>query len=396
MRTPHAIQGRTHPPLPTSIHRPIRNAPWRQRLCFTARALAVALLSGILAASADPTPDAGPWRLYSTLRTLQYGGPQPLHQLFNELEGPQAPNGKDRMLSLAHLEVGVANTSWSLGFFFRHDYMARFSPDTIELLYRDKNDLPVRTDATYDLWIDVHHLEAQGLRIQFPRLVAGPLEFAVGLSLFHATGLLDGSGRGTIETGASSYVGSARLNYRYDQDLLLDRKVDPPEGWGAGFDLSLSWRPRPGTLWTMDVRDLGARIRWRDAPYTRALVTSSTLTFDENGFIETSPLLSGVESNKDATQHLPIQLRTTIRQRLTTGWTALAAFEQYDDVRLPSLGIQTNRGNWTGWAGWQWETNAVELGWGRGHTRLRLLIDQLDPDRITTAGLEFSFRPGSL
>ena len=255
---------------------------------------------------------------YSELQNFNYGGPLPLKQLINDLEGNIFPSAKKHAFSHVDWEVGVKmRNGWKVGAFVRHDYYTRFNPDTVRLIHQDKNDLPVDTNQHYDLWLAVHHLKADGIRIHLPKLEYESFQIGLSVSVFHGTGLIDGEVSGQIDTTSNSFSGLVDLDYRYDRDRLLNREANSPEGWGFGFDFEVQWQISPSIELDLRVKDIAGQVRWDQAPFTTAQLTSSTVNFDQNGFIETTPALSGFEGYRSYTQDLPIQSKLTLSYRLS-------------------------------------------------------------------------------
>lgn len=332
---------------------------------------------------------------YAEIHTFNHGGPLPLRQLINDLKGSVFPGTDEHALSHLDWEVGTQlRSGWGVGIFFRHDYYTHFSPDTVRLMHQDKNDLPVETNQHYDLWLSIHHVRADGVRLHMPQAKGDSLQFGLSVSLFHATGLIDGEISGEINTTTNSFGGLVELDYRYDRDRLLDRKADSPKGWGLGIDLEVQWQATQQLDVHLQLKDIAAQIRWEQAPYTTAQLTSSTVNFDENGFIETTPALSGFEGYKTYTQKLPLQSTLQISYRMSDLYGLHLVDEVYSTEHFPSIGAS----HWSGGdrynLAWQLRSQALQIGWQNEALRLKITLDHFNLKKTKTFGVELSMRFG--
>ncbi len=351
------------------------------------------ILTTLLCGSVISPSLADNWSSYSDINSFSYGGPLPLKQIFDDLKGNTAPNRKDSAISTTHLEIGGDYNGWRVGLFYRHDYYTRFHPDTLELLYLDKNNLPVEANHHYTLRFDMHHLQAQGVRLHMPFIELGSVKLRPGLSLFYAKGLMDGAINGDITTSNSQYTGQAFLNYSYDDDVLLDRVADAPDGWGYAFDIQVQWKINQRWRLQADIQDLAGQINWDHAPYTRAQITSSTVNFDDNGFIKTTPLLSGIESYTNHRQSLPLRTQLRVNYAQSSRYNLFGGADQYGDETFPIAGITTSiDGNHYSIA-WQANSNALQLSWQNRHLKLALTADSLSTNKLRTFGFSLMLHP---
>lgn len=352
------------------------------------------ILLSVLLALAHPV--AGYTTPYSELHSFSYGGPLPLRQLINNMEGGASPGDEEHALSHLDWEIGTQlDNGWRIGAFIRHDYYTRFDPDTVRLIHQDKNDLSVETNQHYDIWFKIHHLKADGVRIHMPELIHGSWQLWLSVSLFHARGLIDGTISGQIDTTSNSFSGLVNLDYRYNRDQLLNRQVSSPVGWGYGIDLELQWQLSSNLEAHVQIKDIAARIKWQQAPYTTAQLTSSTVNFDSNGFIETTPALSGFEGYRSYTQKLPLQSKMQISYRVSGQYSLFAVNEIYSTEQFPGIGLTHTTQSAAYSLGWQVRNQALQVGWQRDSLRLKLTADHINRKKIKTFGVEFSWLFGS-
>lgn len=140
----------------------------------------------------------------------------------------------------------------------------------------------------------------------------------------------------------------------------------------AGGDLAFSWQPDDQWKVSARVEDLLARIRWQDAPYTEAVASTDQKSFDENGYAEFAPLLSGREGYRSSfMQDLDARYYGSVEYRRNDwlvsargqyqfgyGYFGLGVGRRFDnDVNVTGLwwpeyeqfGIEASRGKWAGY-----------------------------------------------
>ena len=229
--------------------------------------------------------------------------PQTLKDSFEDYDG-KLEGGRVTFVQ-SRLETGAVLGRWRVAGVLRYDLSIDPSRDTVEFYHATRSDAELEPNRVYELDLNANQFHVYGLalgRLFQPR---ENLIVELGLQILHGEELIDGRllAQATATAG-NNYQASGSVNYAYEEDALFDRGTESVRGTGHAFNMALDWRFAPDMSLRADVRDVFARIYWDDIPYTEATVETDNRTFGDDGFVEFNPVLTGVEGNRDHTQHL--------------------------------------------------------------------------------------------
>ncbi|PID46559.1 MAG: hypothetical protein CSB47_03305 [Proteobacteria bacterium] len=230
------------------------------------------------------------------------------------------PHGENQIASI-WLESGVKKGDWSYGALLREEYQLNFSTDTADLYYNTANnkDLPLNQD--YQLDLDAYRFRGRGIRISKHVITNNKFEFRLGSSLFYASHLLSGGLSGFANANSiNKYTYNFGVDYQYDEDVLTGRKgTTPPDGIGLAIDTEVKWKPTEKLQVNANIKDLVGAIYWKNAPYTKAVANSNTVTIDGNGFTHVNPVLTGIEGYRSSyTQQLKPSVNLSAEYSINT------------------------------------------------------------------------------
>lgn len=274
---------------------------------------------------------------YTTLQSVTYSQPVSIDAMLDEW-GPPFKGG-DKALTYNKVEVGVAGQTWHLGVLSRYDYLMTFSNQTAELYYLTKNHLPLDTGKTYALNIEVHQQFSRGLRLGFQHQITSSINAGISLSYLEGIALTDGAINGSaLVTDDKDYDFNFDVDYVYSRDALFSREVQSPQGKGYSFDIKLDWQANEALSGQLTVIDLLGRIFWDNAPYTIATASSSTKTYDADGYVRYKPLASGLEANRNFTQRLPRKIFASASCLWNEETELLVEMQDFEIARFTSIG----------------------------------------------------------
>lgn len=356
----------------------------------------ISLLSSLLlstgALAQKPAVQTDQWSVFAQFDSFSYSEIMPIEQLLEDMEGSEFESG-DVAFTHNLLEAGASYGNFELAVFARYDYYLDFSSDTAELVYRDKNDLPVGTNRSYDIDLEANHLRATGLKLAYRFVPLENLRIKAAISYLQADKLVDGDIRGTVATTANDYNGELKLDYAYSEDLLFDREAQEPDGSGYSLDLHAWWQVNEQLALEVRLEDIVSRIEWDDAPYTEARVTSDTVNFDENGFLNTTPALSGIEAYKQHDQQLPARSTVTALYRVEQQIDLLASWKRVGDTDFPVLGLRYHTGLSRYWqVSYDAKAEAFGTSYHAGTVGASLSLDNPKLDEAHALGLNFFLR----
>ncbi len=302
----------------------------------TARPLA--LLSSLpLATLCLPTSGA-PLGNYLRVDTFIYSEAITIKALGDNWRAPL--HGGEVAMATGRMEAGVSWGQWQLGAIRREDYFYRFDADTARLIHASKNKIPLTPGDEYNIALATNSQQSYGMKLGYRLALHTGLNGTLAVSLLRGTEMMDGGLQGSARViDDKDYDIAFDVDYRYSEDALFDRQTARPDGAGYAIDLALSWQATP--QWRLDFTglDLLARITWYNAPFTRASGNSDNKEYDDNGYVVYKPAISGLESNRDATQTLPRKLFLNSHYQLTRQLALLAEYSDYDIQRFFSAGL---------------------------------------------------------
>lgn len=263
-----------------------------------------------------------------------YSDAVPVKAFEDDLKGIDTPEPGQHALTFNKLELGVAYRGIELARFMREDYVFNFSPDTMEIVYRDKNKKPIPDGKMYDIYLKAQHIKTEGWRVGYNLGFMRNSNVRLSLNYFDAEDLLYGSleGQVTVEEGDIN-GGQLDVLYHYHEDYLLDRKrIQTASGTGYSIDLEADVRLPYGWQVKIDLYDLLGQIYWDAAPYTQADIASTQTYYDSEGYAHREPMMTGMESYKNFTQNLPVHYQLSVAKDIVGSWGVVYTREKYDRV----------------------------------------------------------------
>jgi hypothetical protein len=282
---------------------------------------------------------------YVSVQSISYSQPIAIASMINDEWSTPFKDG-DSALTYNKAELGVAWHGWQLGVLTRYDYLVSFSDETAQGYYLANNHLPLETGRVYPLNIEVQSQYSRGLRLGFQHKLTSSFNAGLAVSYLQGITLMEGELSGSAQViGEKDYDFQFDVDYVYSKDVLFEREVKAPQGYGYSLDLKLDWQPTKRFAGQLTVIDLLGEIKWINAPYTTATGSSDTKTYDEDGYVRYKAVGSGLESNKDFIQILPRKIFAAAQYQWSRELELLAEFQDLDIEQFTSLGA--------GWRLWR-------------------------------------------
>lgn len=239
--------------------------------------------------------------------------------------------GRNLALALARAEVGASYGTWRAGYLHRRDVTIETNRDVIDLLYYQRNNLPIPVGRTFSL-----HFEAEALDVEGPR-IAKTFEFnwseSASLRVGVAVASLQGSkvrssrvGGEVTATGPGTFALEAQWLDIYTRKTYLFLTPGAPSGKGHSLDAAIDFDWGDGNRAWLSIEDLYARMSWREVPSTEARATTNTATRDAQGFIVYLPAVAGQNRRREFTQRLDPKTSLGYAKSIGRGTVAAKAF----------------------------------------------------------------------
>ncbi len=343
--------------------------------------------------SAFSYADDDPVQPYFIFDSFSYSETVSIESAFDSWKGDDFESG-ERQWTWNWFELGVQYKHWAIGFVQRYDYDLRFSQQTAELywLTANKKDLP--TGKTYKLDLQANAIHSSGLRLSFTDSLTDSFNYRLGLSYLQASYMLDGQIEGNATAlSDSDYDFQATVDYAYTEDHLFERNVKEPQGKGFSLDFMFNYQVTPEIYWQLQVRDLFARLYWKDSPYTQGTATSERKEYDENGYVSIDPLLQGYEGIRGTyVQRLQPRWYSKVSYRVSRNNALLVQLRYQYEHALYAFGVDHELTHDSRLGINYWPINqAVELNWNYHTVRFAVAADGFLTSELKTLWFSFSY-----
>ncbi len=335
-----------------------------------------------------PLAYAGDFNTYFLLESFSYSEPITIKALATNQWNAKLHDG-DVAFTTDRIEVGAEWKQWKIGVFRRYDYFYEFTQDTALLKYSAENNQDLTPGKQLDIYLSANTLIANGLRLAFTHTIDNT-NFSVKASYLNAKNLTYGYFAGNAKAvSEKDYDLNFYVDYYYSEDKLFDREVEPPGGDGFAVDINVNWQIKQWNF-GLDIKDLLARIYWRDTPRTTATGNTDTKRFDENGFLIFDPVISGLETNQNFIQVLPKKIYFTTSY-VWNDYSILLDVQDFEIKRFYSIGAGTNKNSDERMAFfYNFTAQALKFSYQNQWLVFSLTSDEIQLQKARTFALEFS------
>jgi hypothetical protein len=315
----------------------------------------------------------GEYEVYSKLDSIISSESVPINDMLTGWDG-----------SYQRGELAYADIEWSFGFAsdfvvngkalgrlniqrqYRRYYYLSFDKETSD--YYRALELGNKLDSEKKLDLTFKQFDAPGLSFGYGsekfQLSNFGFQFGVEFSLYQPGHFQFGRLKGVAEAGEAS-AASGILDYRYDDDKLLDHQADVDKGLGLSFGTHFiveraSWSAK------VEIKDLWNRFEWKNGAFTKGCINvggGSNVQCDAQG------AASGVSSQRKISETIPYTLNAGFSLREADIRVLGTVHDKYYRVGLEK-GLQTSLGRFAfllyypQLVGVSWQTSIfnIELG----------------------------------
>lgn len=233
------------------------------------------------------------------------------------------------------LSFGGRDRWWSLHYIERHDAYFRFSPDTAELLFLAGSDRAIPADQVYHVDFRAQQLAAHGVRVGVHLPEWQRIQLTTHISLLNGRQFQEGRLFGTVaQTSPNTYQGQTTIDYRYDQDRLLEHELNAPIGRGVALDIHVHWRYKQ-MHWSVFADDVWMQMNWQDSGRTAGQLNTDNAILNDNGFVRYTPLFKGIRGIDDYQQSaMPTLWHVEVGYDLGR-WQVVGGAWQYGPAAFP-------------------------------------------------------------
>jgi len=301
--------------------------------------------------------------------------------------------GGERQWIRARAELGFRVDQWELSVFNRALADLRMNEEAVAFYGKIARGESFESGQQIPVNVRAESFTAEGLRLGY-RFATDTLVVRTGLSVFRSDYLYSGSLDGTFSTTeGDTFDLRAEVDYVYHRDILLRRpNVEPATGTGFSLDVHADWQAMPGLRIELGAEDLAARIRWRNAPFTRATANTERRSTGDAGFSGLKPTIEGVEGYRP---HYTQRLSPKFDGALELGDGAfrprIELVHQFDDTYAGIGGVLASTSAHQFGLMLYPKYNSVGFRLHSGQFSAELSADDVDERKIGAVSLSLSF-----
>lgn len=326
---------------------------------------------------------------YTRLQAFAHSETAPVKQIVADDFVGDSFDGGERSFTHNLWETGVIFRNFRFAYLLRYDYDVKYDPDTVFIIYADKNSLPVEAEREYDVRLQALHTQSQGFKFGYQHQPSENFVLSADISYLVARKVTDGELTGNLTVDDNNqYSGGLSLDYIYDTDRLLGRNAEKPEG--QGYSMDFGWRWAFNETWSVEglLTDFFSKIYFNEAPYTLADASSDRISLDENGRIDVKPVLSGFEGYQDYVFRYPRQFSLRISHDYQSNIMLSARWKRYDDYDFLFLENKYQLNDDLGFSmSLEPRSRALSLGIHSDYIQFELTSDRVDFSKARTFGL---------
>ena len=337
-------------------------------------------------------------QFFTEIKSYSHSAIAPIKQVVDSLEGPQIERG-EVAFSNSHIELGYvipvrpSGGSVSVSLFSRLDYYLHFTPDTAEVIYATENNVPLSDDKNYIVDLKANNIAANGLRVGYLGQYSKKFEYAFYFSYLRAHDIVLGQLTGSLGGQEGSINGNLALDYQYSDDVFFKRSHSGVKASGFTNDFGLTWKPTSKVSIAFFAKDIFSRVYWKQQHRTVAQASSDRIGLDENGDLQTNPVLSWTETQRSITQVLPRQM--TLQERYNVSERTALRLEHflYDDFLFNRIAYEYRvKPNVLFDASYDFTARAVTVGLSSSSIKFSLTSNSLRWSKTKTFGLAFGLK----
>jgi len=353
-----------------------------------------ALACGAACAQATPAPATDGWTVYADLFAWQASDAMPISQLDGQWTAYSPRAGHNTFLMRSRAAAGVEKNRWRLGLELRQDAWLSTDRDSLDTVYLYQQKGKPVPPASFALQGRYFSWQALGLRAGYtfdgPRIAGRPSSIELSGALYGRQRLRDRSVSGMLAYPQAETYEFAATHIDADSRMSYPFMGDAPRASGAG--LSLAATLPLADAWTLRLQadDLASRLRWKNLPLDTETLSSDVRSYDENGYVNYRPLLSGRKRQVDRNFRIPRYTAAALDYRSGT-WGAGVQLARYAGETIPTFSLSHRLGWLTLRANVETRFDSAGIGVEAGNFRLMLLSDALRLDEAKTRSLQLHY-----
>lgn len=332
---------------------------------------------------AGNVPASG-WAVYTDIDFWRAYDAFPVSQFDRDWSGYSPRQGRNTFFQRDHAIIGVARNGWRIGWEFRQDAVLHADRATLDAVHLYRNRAHPDQPASFAVQADYAAMQSAGLRVgrafAGPTLAGRPVRIDISGAVY--------TGQKYRAVGASGLVTYAPANtYGFDvahhdantQATFPFMDMDRGGIHAKGASLSIGAAVPLAARWTVQIQadDLLSHMRWKGLPVTDESIGSNVTSYDDNGYLNYRPLLSGRNRQVDRTVSIPRRTEATLAYD-DGQWELAAQLTHYAGINIPTLSVAHHFAALTLRANVETRFDTVGIGLDSGFFHVLVQADRLN------------------
>lgn len=356
------------------------------------------LLTGALACGAacahTAAPPADGWTVYSDISAWQASDAVPISQIEDEWTAYSPRAGRNTALMRTRVAAGVEKNRWRLGLELRQDAWLSTDRESLDAYYMYQQKRKPAPPASFALQARYFSWQAQGLRVGYSfdslRINGRASSIAISGAVYGKQRLRERSVAGTLTYPRAETYGFAASHVDANSRMVYPFMGEAPSATGAG--LSLAATVPLADAWTLRLQadDLASRLRWKNLPVNTESLASDVSSYDENGYVNYQPMLSGRKRQVERSFRIPRYTAAALDYRYQD-WGAGVQVVRYGGETIPTLSLSRRFGWLTLHGNVETRFDSAGIGAEAGNFRFLLQSDTVNLDKAKTRSLQLHY-----
>jgi hypothetical protein len=340
-----------------------------------------------------PAPSAD-WTVYADVSVWQASDAVPIEQIDGQWTSYSPRAGRNTALMRNRAAAGVEKNGWHVGVEWRQDAWLAAQRESLDAFYLYQQKRKPAPPASYALQAQYFAWKAQGLRAGYtfdgPRIGGRAVTIDVSGAVYGKQRLRERSVDGTLTYPQDGTYGFAVNHVDADSRMTYPFMGEAPTASGAALSVAASLPLFDAWTLRLQADDVASRLRWKNLPVNTETLRSDVTSYDENGYVDYAPMLSGRKRQVERDFRIPRYTAAALDYQ-AGDWGAGVQVARYAGVTIPTLSL-SRRFKWvTLRANVETRFDSAGIGLEAGNFRIMLQSDALHLNEAKARSLQMHY-----
>jgi hypothetical protein len=352
------------------------------------------LACGTACAQTAAVAPADGWTVYSDLAVWQASDAVPIDQLDGDWSTYSPRAGRNTALMRNRVAAGVEKNRWRLGLEWRQDARLSTDRESLDAFYLYQQRREPAPPASFALHGQYFSWQALGLRGGYtfdgPRIGGRTSSIALSAAVYGRQQLRERSIDGVLNYPRAGSYGFAASHVDTNSRMRYPFMGDAPSASGASLSLAAALPLSDAWKLHLQADDFASRLRWKNLPVNTESLRSEVTSFDENGYVNFGPMLSGRKRQVDRSVRIPRYTAAAL-DYWNGNWGTGMQLVRYAGETVPTFSLSRRIGPLTLRANVETRFDSAGLSVEAGNFRLMLQADAIKLDEAKARSLQLHY-----